>query len=1751
MIKKMVLLFLCVIICTNVNSQTYYVDAEIGNDSYDGSSPSKAWQTLTKANSTSVKAGSQVLLKRGCEWRGQIIVPADNITYSAYGEGNKPVINASRVINGWTKHSGSIYKATVPFEVKAVYCDGKYQELAHWPDDDWLLTDEKSTSSDYIIDNNLSIPGGIIGAGIVIRTQEHWLVNSSVTSYNGNRVGFEMTNSAATLNSQYYFCNKLWMLNSPGEWFYDQDNQMLYLWPEPGDDPNLKTIEVPEFDYGISMQSRKGITLENIAVVMARQHGVFAAGTNSSNVFRNLDIKKIRLYGILILDQYLGSFVENCDVSSCGLNGIFLKNGNKCVVKNNTIQDIGMAGKFPDQNSNAGISFADFQNLNIIGNRISRISKGGIIGSSSMAIIRNNVVDSVMLRFNDNGGIYLVGPNTRGSQIIGNIVTNSIGNPRPGSWGEFGQGIYLDDRSNDVKVVGNTVVNAVHGYLIHDAFNNEVSGNVAYNCRAGAYYIKEDTIAGTKRGETTQNIIRKNVFVGNIAKPLARLDGGLGHFDFGTYDQNYFYNAAYDLVGNISSPSLSGNYSINEWRNITRQDDNSVDVSTYYRYEPFAIINEDINLIANSTLDSNTGNWSHWSPGGGTTISWSNKGGLDGGCIRAVNSDPAGADGRTMSNRFSLEQGVDYFLSVDLIAPVPTMVQVVVRLDEDNYEAYGVINCKVTPQRETYKMYFHSSKPVDKARLYTHVKGPSEFYMDNVVLAQAEVKVNDLSKATKLLVNDHAKKQNYALGSVPYCDITGKTVKGSVTLDPYSSMVLLPSYNNEDCECNNWETHETAPGDCKEGERGGNYGKFVETEILDDFVLKVQPNSKNSVIASWNPACITIANKTAFCLAYKKGGIVTRIDECGIDTLMYNLTTARDTISMGISNEVATYYFTVFVLDTDKKFTIANGNAITSVVVGEPVMPANPCILGGSSIDSAAIALFWEVNTINSFVFDSIGVWYSELGYPVRAYDSGTVKAGAWNLKTTSDTVTNLKADKLYYFSIFGRDTAGNWSKTSDSAKVQIRTKKTGGGTSGRQVILKGGEQTSIFSDSLTIWGEELLTISGDELENPYTDTVDRWSMPVLNGFIVMGPSFIFRNGNRSTNLRVNFALTPSEAVAPYSLADIRIYRFNVNTKAWRLDTAGLTYSIPDNKINFSTRDLSYPFAMMIDTMAPYLNASAKDTTKPFQIVQTINDTFTIRDNIENPSIKLLAAPGANAFADISHFVTVQKNGNDIRCVTVIPAYVADPVSGLRSILTVSDGRKTDSINLSRKIMRVGANCDDTVISPMEWTPLSVTGTPIKNSLFKVMSHSLGRDSFVYDVKHQRVVRWLPDLSNNTVKDKWVEYSIADSSSFKFDPGTTLWIKSAKSMKLSYDTAIIPALIDTFNLELKKGEWTDFSLPYNFDIYAGDILDATKSNGTDISGIELYEWIKSGTTYITKALYLPGIKEVSDARTILKAGGAFSAYNNSDKNIVMRIPPLCIPVSAIDKIGSLAKNATSFQQWSVKVRVNDEKGEMLSSFYCASLPENGKPRFYKSSPSFGNIKAGVIDPKSGVLFGHAAVGNSGNRGAAFVITCENRSDHASIVHAAIDKTSGLAPETQALLYFGGNITAINHSDSYKLSIAEGQRTTGYLIVGTENYISGFIKKINSEFSFRPLTKNHLLILRYTFPLDVKMITISIFDLKGRSVYRNVLTQGVRAGTGLFRVDKRFASGYYIIQMKIETLGIEKTSVLNRQWVMVK
>ncbi len=80
---------------------TYYVDPAGGNDSWNGTSPSTAWQNLTKVNTVTFSPGDQILLKAGSVWNGQQLYPKGSgsagspITVDMYDTGAKPLINAA------------------------------------------------------------------------------------------------------------------------------------------------------------------------------------------------------------------------------------------------------------------------------------------------------------------------------------------------------------------------------------------------------------------------------------------------------------------------------------------------------------------------------------------------------------------------------------------------------------------------------------------------------------------------------------------------------------------------------------------------------------------------------------------------------------------------------------------------------------------------------------------------------------------------------------------------------------------------------------------------------------------------------------------------------------------------------------------------------------------------------------------------------------------------------------------------------------------------------------------------------------------------------------------------------------------------------------------------------------------------------------------------------------------------------------------------------------------------------------------------------------------------------------------------------------------------------------------------------------------------------------------------------------------------------------------------------------------------
>lgn len=72
----------------------YYVSNE-GDDGNDGLSPETPWQSIERVNNAALLPGDAVFFRRGDTWRAVPVYTQTGVTYSAYGQGDKPRIISS------------------------------------------------------------------------------------------------------------------------------------------------------------------------------------------------------------------------------------------------------------------------------------------------------------------------------------------------------------------------------------------------------------------------------------------------------------------------------------------------------------------------------------------------------------------------------------------------------------------------------------------------------------------------------------------------------------------------------------------------------------------------------------------------------------------------------------------------------------------------------------------------------------------------------------------------------------------------------------------------------------------------------------------------------------------------------------------------------------------------------------------------------------------------------------------------------------------------------------------------------------------------------------------------------------------------------------------------------------------------------------------------------------------------------------------------------------------------------------------------------------------------------------------------------------------------------------------------------------------------------------------------------------------------------------------------------------------------
>jgi len=592
MIKRGIFLIVFIIYAASALAVNYYIDPN-GNDNNPGTQ-AQPWKTISKVNSVTFQPGDNILFKKGGNWHGQITVKGSGtegnpITFSSYGSGAKPFIDCAQVITGWSVYNGNIYQADVSFNVQQVFLDGDFMDLAHHPNNGGRLYTNKGGKY-WFVDTDPVFSNSVVGGGAIIHTRQWEWEYVKIEGYDPakNNITFDGWGPSVydvPAGQPYVLTDKLWMLDSPGEWYYGSGK--LYVWMPDNSHPNTHTILASRYEKGIFGESTDHIIVDGFEIWHAAHSGVYFRRSNDI-VVRNCEIYNTGSYrfrdiwnhdgnGIYIWESDSGPYddnealVENNIIKNALRRGVYNTRYRKLEVSHNYIDNIGLVG-MPDLHAQgSGISGGGHKHHNVV-------QKTSYIGIAGGGRIENNYVNNTCIYIFDGGGIYVGGIVGYDRWIVGNVVENTgddIINDQTMS-------IYLDASANRVHVINNTVIFGRRGVYVHTGSDNVLQGNTVYACRWPLSVQRDSLTSGT----TTNNLWEDNIAVNSIDEPLVHNANQKDEqYDFGDYDYNTYSSPNSDNVVNESYRNLNypigpwkyrNRYSLPEWQDARGQDLNSV-----------------------------------------------------------------------------------------------------------------------------------------------------------------------------------------------------------------------------------------------------------------------------------------------------------------------------------------------------------------------------------------------------------------------------------------------------------------------------------------------------------------------------------------------------------------------------------------------------------------------------------------------------------------------------------------------------------------------------------------------------------------------------------------------------------------------------------------------------------------------------------------------------------------------------------------------------------------------------------------------------------------------------------------------------------------------------------------------------------------------------------------------------------------------------------------------------------------------
>jgi PKD repeat protein len=828
-----------------------------------------------------------------------------------------------------------------------------------------------------------------------------------------------------------------------------------------------------------------------------------------------------------------------------------------------------------------------------------------------------------------------------------------------------------------------------------------------------------------------------------------------------------------------------------------------------------------------------------------------------------------------------------------------------------------------------------------------------------------------------------------------------------------------------------------------------------------------------------------------------------------------------------------------------------SSSATDSTLKAGDTLPSNSAQVMSIVFDTSVneIKVRWSVNVSQAESLQ-VGILYSADSLPTVS----TGEEQVIDVKSAADSAyVNIRGaimfNHTYYVGLWLRRSDGAWTRPSpagfDSVHVPAFTWQS--------VVYFSKQNDTVFAFNNEV---RLLNTPGDSSITHNTLYYYTPAPVMLAGFVPTGIGFSFKNQSAGVPFYVGIKV---DTIPPgYSLSNVRIYR-QTATGAWLVVGSPVLLDTVGRYVYVLTNQLDLPFVAMVDTTHP----RASVLPGAYDLVaagQGFSDTIVVRDHLSNVSWWLRDAKGGSSLAagDISQSGTLSDTLGTIA--VSVPGGNVSPDNGVRVILYLSDGSHLDSVDLSRSVVRDTSGIVRTV--EQTWTPLATTMILDTQDIKSVLTAFTNKGTWKYDNTVFRIFRWLPGPANLSSTSKWVEFSDSGAPQFRFARASLLWIKTRLRTDIRFGRGITPPLSQSFALKLVPGTWTDFALPFKFDITLGDILAATKTLTLVPDSLQFYEWHKDNAgRYRSEARFIFGIDSLSDKTTVLSAadGSGFSVFNTFADTVTLVIPP--VP-QAMSNIG-VAKKAANTGNWALRITALLADSTPLTSVYCGyGNAKTGGVSYYPQAPSLVNAYVGVFDPASRRVHGHAMVHSVRDGGASYLLVFGNESDKRLAMSYRVENAQTLSQGMSAKLYNPEADSFENVNGRASVAVGAGAKEFRWLFAGTAAYLAK-ARELARPSLLRfvgtyPNPFRSYVRIRYSLPYEgVDRVLFSIYDMRGKTVWQTQVTAGFMTGNADLMWNARssdgrpVAAGVYVVSMRAIGKAGKPLGVFERKMTMIR